>query len=72
MGGVHGLLTDVTKSGQEPESGLKTASFSGKTIYVIAPLHYITLKDTCGTAFLAKAATPSVKWGLARTRSPSA
>jgi hypothetical protein len=32
------LSLDVTKSGQEPESGLKTAMFSGRAVYILGSL----------------------------------
>jgi len=34
-----GLSPDLAKIGQEPESGFKAVMLSGRTIYVIAPLH---------------------------------
>src|SRR4029450_11101897 len=34
----------LTKSAYDPKCGLKTAMFSGRTIYVIAPLHLLKIK----------------------------
>jgi hypothetical protein len=45
MGGVHGLPTDVTKTGQEPDCGHENALFSGRTIYVRRPLQVDAAKS---------------------------
>jgi hypothetical protein len=44
----------VTKNDTDPESELKTAMFSGRTIYVIAPRHLGTSVSTDDVLHIAK------------------
>jgi hypothetical protein len=44
MGVAETAAFRLTKSAQEPDSGLKTAMLSGKTIYILGSLHHMAFQ----------------------------